>query len=67
MIKNFFTKKKILAFTVSIFFSILTWFITNALIIKIELWQYFFIEVLLLFLNYFYTFVVVKLELPRAE
>jgi hypothetical protein len=67
MIINFLTKERALALLVSIFFSILTWFITNALIIKIELWQYFFIELLLLLLNYFYTFVMQKLQLPRAE
>jgi hypothetical protein len=67
MIINFFTKEKLLALIVSIFFSILTWFITNALIIEIALWQYFFIEILLLLLNYFYTFVMQKLHLPRAE
>jgi hypothetical protein len=67
MIKKLFTKEKMLTIIVSIFFSILSWFITNALIIKIELGQYFLIELLLLFLSYFYIFVVQKLQLPRAE
>ena len=67
MIINLFKRDRMLAMIVSIFFSVLSWFITNALIIKIELWQYLSIEVLLLFLNYFYTFVIVKLQLPRAE
>jgi len=67
MIKKLFTKERMLSIIVSIFFSILSWFITNALIIKIELGQYFLIELLLLFLSYFYIFVVQKLHLPRAE
>lgn len=67
MIKKLFTKERMLSIIVSIFFSILSWFITNALIIKIELGQYFLIELLLLLLSYFYIFVVQKLQLPRAE
>jgi hypothetical protein len=67
MIINFFTKEKALSLIVSIFFSVLSWFITNTLIIEIALWQYFLIELLLLFLSYFYKFVVQKLQIPRAE
>jgi hypothetical protein len=59
--------KKLLPGIVSIFFTVVSWFIINALIIKIELWRYFLIELLLLLLSYFYTFVVQKLHLPRAE
>jgi len=67
MIKRLFTREGMLAMIVSIFFSILTWFITNTFIIDISLGQYFFIELILLLLNYFYTFVMQKLQLPRAE
>jgi hypothetical protein len=59
--------KKLLPGIVSIFFTVLSWFIINALIIEIELWRYVFIELLLLLLSYFYTFVVQKLHVPRAE
>jgi hypothetical protein len=59
--------KKLLPGIVSIFFTVVSWFIINALIIKIELWRYFLIELLLLLLSYFYTFVVQKLNVPRAE
>jgi hypothetical protein len=59
--------KKLLPKIVSIFFTVVSWFIINALIIKIELWRYFLIELLLLLLSYFYTFVMQKLHLPRAE
>lgn len=67
MIKRLFTKEGMLAMSVSIFFSILTWFITNTFIIDISLGQYFCIEIILLLLNYFYTFVMQKLQLPRAD
>lgn len=59
--------KSVLSSIVSIFFTVVSWFIINALIIEIELWRYFLIELLLLFLGNFYTFVMQKLQLPRAE
>jgi hypothetical protein len=62
-----FSKESILSIIVSIFFTVVSWFIINALIIKIELWRYFLIELLLLFLGNFYTFVMRNLQLPRAE
>lgn len=67
MIRRLFTREGMLAMFVSIFFSILTWFITNEFIINIGLGQYFCIEIILLLLNYFYKFVMQKLQLPRAE
>jgi hypothetical protein len=67
MIRRLFTKEGMLAMSVSIFFSILTWFITNKFIIDISLGQYFCIEIILLLLNYFYTFVMQKLQLPRVD
>jgi len=67
MIRRLFTREGMLAMSVSIFFSILTWFITNKFIVDISLGQYFCIEIILLLLNYFYTFVMQKLQLPRAN
>jgi hypothetical protein len=67
MSKGTFSKENILSMIVSIFFTVVSWFIINALIIKIELWRYFLIELLLLFLGNFYTFVMRNLQLPRAE
>ena len=67
MINQLLIKEKILSIIVNIFFTVVSWFITNALIIKIELGQYFLIELLLLLLSYFYIFVSRKLQLPRAE
>ena len=67
MSKGVFSKENVLTMIVSIFFTVVSWFIINALIIKIELWRYFLIELLLLFLGNFYTFVMRNLQLPRAE
>lgn len=67
MSKGAFSKENMLTMIVSIFFTVFSWFIINALIIKIELWRYFLIELLLLFLGNFYTFVMRNLQLPRAE
>jgi ABC-type Co2+ transport system permease subunit len=67
MINELHIKEKILPTIVSIFFTVLSWFIINALIIEIELWRYVFIELLLLLLSYFYIFVMQKLHLPRAK
>jgi hypothetical protein len=67
MINQLLIKEKILSIIVNIFFTVASWFLINILIIKIELWQYFLIELLLLLLDYFYIFVSRKLQLPRAE
>jgi hypothetical protein len=65
MRERFFTQEKITALLLSCLFSVLVWFITNMFIIDISLFQYLFIEILLLLLNPLYTFVQRKLAIPQ--
>jgi hypothetical protein len=60
-----FTPEKITNLLLSCLFSVLVWFITDMFIIDISLFQYLFIEILLLLLNPLYTFVQRKLAIPQ--